>query len=86
MLLGPVTGSTDPTRGYPSLRFTLDGMGTDVYVIENPEFRLLPSAATVGAVFAPESCSAATHSQTIAAKLRGSGAGAVRRGDGTIRA
>lgn len=74
MLLGPVAGSTDPTRGYPYLRFTLDGTGTDVYVIENPEFRLLPSAATVGAVFTPESGSAATHNQTIAAKLRGSGA------------
>lgn len=54
MLLGPVTDSADPTRGYPYLRFTLDGTGTDVYAIEDPAFRLFPSAATVGAVFTVE--------------------------------
>ncbi|MBX3359868.1 MAG: hypothetical protein KF705_00290 [Phycisphaeraceae bacterium] len=69
MLLGPVAGSTDPTRGYPYLRFTLDGTGTDVYTIADPAFRLFPSAATVGAVFTPESGSAATAVQTLAGRL-----------------
>src|SRR5690606_7683451 len=55
------------------LRFTLDGTGTDVYTIADPAFRLFPSAATVGAVFTPEPGSAATLTQTIAARLLSDG-------------
>ncbi|MBX3368115.1 MAG: hypothetical protein KF912_12455 [Phycisphaeraceae bacterium] len=58
-----------PKDGYPYLRFTLDDTGTDVYTIADPAFRLFPSAATVGAVFTPESGSAATAVQTLAGRL-----------------
>ncbi len=64
-------GETD-TRGYPYLRFTLDGTGTDVYAITDPAFRLFPSAATVGAVFTvePEQGMVSPNlTQTIAGRL-----------------